>query len=101
MRRINWPWAGAFVSAFSSAPVLKNDPVVEGPASATPENRLSPHSQLKLAATRLAINRQRLGFNRIGEVLGDDSEAGIEAVAGLLEGRCGSIDIPGRLLELL
>lgn len=55
MRRINWPWAGAFVSAFSSAPVLKNDPVVEGPASATPENRLSPHSQLKLAATRLAM----------------------------------------------
>jgi cellulose synthase (UDP-forming) len=55
VRRINWPWAGAFVSAFSSAPVLKKNPVAEGPASATPESSLSPHYQLKLAATRLAM----------------------------------------------
>ncbi|HJT54306.1 MAG TPA: glycosyltransferase [Candidatus Angelobacter sp.] len=34
---------------------MKKDPVAEGPASATPEDRLSPHHQFKLAATRLAM----------------------------------------------
>ncbi|HKT49088.1 MAG TPA: hypothetical protein VJV96_02260, partial [Candidatus Angelobacter sp.] len=34
---------------------MKKNPVAEGPASATPESSLSPHYQLKLAATRLAM----------------------------------------------
>ena len=46
---------GAWVSAFSSGVVLRKQRVAEGPASATPDTKLSQDQQFKLAVTRLAM----------------------------------------------
>jgi cellulose synthase (UDP-forming) len=45
----------SYATGFSTAPALKKEPAVKGPAIATPVSRLSPHQQFKLAAVRIAM----------------------------------------------